>query len=262
MNHHVKIAAVLILAAFAGGCAGFRDISLFSTQEEIELGMGVAQQVESEMKLLDDPQVVGYVRTVGSRVAAHAERQDIEYVFNVVDAPDQINAFAIPGGWVYIFTGLLKQMQTEAELAAVLAHEVAHIAERHSMEQLTRQFGFNLVLSAVLGEEAAAWQAILAQASSGLVMLRFSRDDERQADELGVQYMYAAGYNPEGMVHLLELFLSMQEREPSKVEQWLSTHPISSERIRLVKEQIEEQDLQTTGTVERQAYQNMIRRLR
>jgi len=248
MNHRIKIAAVLILAAFVSGCAQFRDISLFSTQEEVELGMNVAEQVESEMTLLEDPQVIGYVRTVGARVAAQAERQDIEYVFNVIDAPDQINAFAIPGGWIYIFTGLLKEMQTEAELAAVLAHEVGHIAERHSMEQLTRQFGFSIVVNALLGEEAAAWQAILAQASSGLLMLRFSRDDERQADELGVQYIYAAGY--------------MQEYEPSKVEQWLSTHPISSERIRLVKEQIEEQNLQTTGTVGREGYQNMIRRLR
>ncbi|NQT18690.1 MAG: M48 family metalloprotease [Planctomycetes bacterium] len=234
---------VVLSLPYAAGCAHLRDISMFSTQQEVELGQRVSEEVETEVRLLNNPVILNYVREVGAKVASKARRQDVVYVFKIIDDVGQVNAFAVPGGNIYIFSGLLARMESEAELAAVLGHETAHIAERHSMEALTRQVGFSVVISALLGEQAAAWQKILADVTSTMTTLKFSREDEKEADVLGLEYMYSAGYDARGMVNLLELFLELYEREPSVVEEWLSTHPPSSKRIRIVKDLISEHNM-------------------
>lgn len=244
-NTKKRLLLVLMILSLscAAGCASLRDISIFTTEQEVELGQRVSEEVEAEVTLLNDPVILNYVREVGAKVASKAERQDIVYVFKVIDDVGQVNAFAVPGGNIYVFSGLLARMDSEAELAAVLGHETAHIAERHSMEALTRQVGFNIMVSALLGEEAAAWQELLANVSSTMAILKFSRKDEEESDELGLEYMHSAGYDARGMVDLLELFLELSQSEPSAIEVWLSTHPASSERIRIVKELIHKHNL-------------------
>ena len=236
-NMTLFVLALLSLSA-AGGCGSLRDVSIFTTEQEVELGQRVSEQIEAEATLLEDPVILAYVREVGARVASKAERQDVTYVFKVIDDPEQVNAFAVPGGNIYILTGLLARMDSEAELAAVLGHEAAHIAEHHSMEALTRQVGFSVMAQALLGEEAAAWQAILADVGSNLASLKFRREDEKESDALGLEYMFDAGYDPDGMVNLLELFAELSEGDMSVISAWLSTHPPSPERVRLVKELI------------------------
>jgi len=252
--------AVLVLTV-AAGCGSFRDVSIFTTEQEIEIGQKVSADIESQMKMLDNREVVTYVRRVGSRVASKADRQDITYTFNVIDDSKTVNAFAVPGGNIYVYTGLLTRLHSEAELAAVLGHETAHIAQRHSMKALTRQVGFGIMLRAVLGQEPAAWQEIIANVAGNLAFLSFSRTDEKEADALGLEYMHKAGYDPEGMVNLLTVFLDLAQREPTAMEIWLSTHPPSSERIELVKQQISR--LGTTGgKVGTDEYARMLRELR
>jgi len=255
--------AILALAVMLSttGCASLRSFSVFSTEQEIEIGQKVSADIESQMPLLNDPEVVSYVRRVGGSVASESERRDITYEFKVINDKQTVNAFAVPGGNIYIYTGLLTRLSNEAELAAVLAHETAHIAKRHSMNALTQQVGYGIVLKAVLGNEAAAWQEVIANVVGSLAFLSFSRTDEKEADELGVIYMTKAGYDPQGMVHLLEVFLSLAEREPSAMEIWLSTHPPSSERIELVKNQISEIGT-TGGKVGADDYRAMLRRIK
>jgi len=228
-------AMIAVIALGAAGCAGFRNISIFTIEEEIELGRRISEEIESKVKLLNDPAIVDYVRHVGAKVASRSERRDVVYVFKVIDDIGQVNAFAVPGGFIYVFTGLLARMESEAELAAVLGHETAHVAERHSMEALTREVGFNLMVQALLGEKAAAWQELLANVTHTMAFLKFSREDEKEADEKGLVYMFGAGYDPQGMIDLLELFIELSDTEPSVIEEWLSTHPACRQRVRDVQ---------------------------
>jgi len=238
-----KFRPAFLVLLMAAGCGSLRNFSIFTTEQEVELGRRVSEELEAEVELLDDPAIVGYVQAIGAKVAARAWRQDITYEFKVIDDPEQANAFAIPGGHIYIFTGLLIRMDSEMELAAVLGHEAAHIAERHSMEALTRQVGLNLILAALTGEEAAAWQELLADVGTTLAFAKFSRQDEKEADELGLIFMYSAGYDPQGMVDLLELFVELAERELSVIELWLSSHPGTKQRVKMVKDLIREFNL-------------------
>lgn len=256
-----RFAAAALLLLAATGCESARNISLFSTQQEVELGTEMSTKIESEMKLLNDPAVVNYVKEVGGKVSAQAARQDVEYVFKVIDDPEQVNAFAVPGGNIYIFTGLLTRMSDEAELAAVLAHETAHIDERHSMEALTRQVGYEIVVGAVLGDQAAAWEKILSGVAGNLAFLKFSRSDERQADQIGLELMVKAGYDPQGMVDLLQMFETLAQSQPSAIEIWLSSHPASSERVALVKQQIARENLHG-GSVNAEQYQSLVKRIK
>ena len=232
-------AVVAVVALGAAGCASFRNISIFTTQEEIELGRRISEEIEAEVKLLNDPVIVNYVRHIGAKVASRSERRNIVYEFKVIDDIGQVNAFAVPGGFIYIFTGLLARMESEGELAAVLGHETAHISERHSMEALTREVGFNIMVQALLGDKAAAWQELLANVTYTMAFLKFSRQDEKEADEVGLMYMFGAGYDPQGMIDLLELFIELSGTEPSAIEEWLSTHPTSQKRVKDVQALIE-----------------------
>ena len=154
-------AVVAVVALGTAGCG----VSIFTTREEIDLGRRMSAEIESEVKLLADPVIVNYVRDVGAKVASRSERRDVVYVFNVIDDIGQVNAFAVPGGFIYIFTRRRARRESEAELAAGLGHEAAHVAGRHSMEALTRQVGYDLLIQALLGDESAAWQELLADVS-------------------------------------------------------------------------------------------------
>jgi len=262
-NHSLR--TPLLLAALvmigASGCQSARSINIFTTAQEVEIGRQVSAEVEQQNKLLADPAVVNYVSQVGEKVAAKATRQDVDYAFKVIDNSKEINAFAVPGGNVYVYSGLLTQMKTESELAAVLGHEVAHISLRHSMRTLTKQAGFDLLLAVVLGENAPAWQSTLGNLVGNVTFLQFSKDDESDADEEGLSYMYNAGYDPQGMVDLLTLFTTLQQKEPSKIEVFLSSHPAPKERVGEVKELIRNGNL-SGGIVNAQQYQAAVKSIR
>jgi predicted Zn-dependent protease len=215
------------------------QINLISTEKEIKLGKEVAAEIEKEQPLHQDARLARYVSEVGRAVASKSERPGITYTFKVIDNDDEVNAFALPGGPVYIYSGLLKLAENEAELASVLGHEVAHIVARHSTEQITKSYGILLVTQIILGDNAPAAATMAGDIAGSLGMLKFSRNDEIESDRLGVKYMSAAGYNPNAMLVFQEKLGKVGSENPSRTLNLLSTHPLSQDRIRAIRKEIE-----------------------
>ena len=225
---------IAVMAAALAGCAtsGINkgDFNIVSTAEEVAMGEEFAIEIENQFEVYDDPELTAYVRSVGGRIAAICDRQDIEYHFSVIKN-DEMNAFALPGGYIYIYTGLMKVLDNEGQLAAVLAHEVGHVTARHSAERLTAMYGAQMAVGLLLGDNPAQYQVLIANIFSTTGFLAYSRANEYEADRLGTSYTSLAGYDPECVGELLGKFVDTEAREPSKLEQWLSTHPPASERI-------------------------------
>jgi beta-barrel assembly-enhancing protease len=221
--------------------ASFEGVSLISVNQEIELGRQTQQQVRAKVPRLTDASVVSYVESVGRRLTARAGGPRYPYSFSVANYRE-INAFALPGGPVWIHRGTLAAAQNEAQVASVLAHEVAHIAERHAADQLTKGLianGLLGLLGAVLGNDRSARTAqIAAQALAGGYMLKFSRDDEREADRVGARIMRQAGWDPREMIGFMEVLRRQQGRDPGSVEVFLSSHPGPAERAQLLRTEL------------------------
>ena len=231
------------------GCAtvynpatGRKEMILISSAEEVQIGRSLSQEIiKKEVPPLQDAAKQRYVQQVGQRIVAANDRKDIIYQFMVLDSPD-LNAFALPGGYVYIYRGLLEKTD-EDELAAILAHEVGHIAAKHSVKQLQGALGYNVLVGVALVGLGAKNPA-LAQNISGLsntvyslLSRGYSREDEFFADKLAVKYTSAAGYDPHGMVRVLEL-LNKESGPSGRVFEVLSTHPRMVERIERTKKEI------------------------
>jgi len=214
------------------------QINIISTEEEVRLGKNLAEGVDKDLPVLQDPKLTAYVNEIGQKIAGHAERSNVPYSFKVIDNDKEINAFALPGGPIYVYSGLLKSAENEAELASVLGHEVAHIVARHSTEQLTKKYGFAIVAQLILGEDPGFAAEIGRDIVGSLGMLKFSRNDEIEADRLGVRYMHRAGYNPQAMVSFQEKLGKLQSGKSNRVLALLSTHPMSQERVIAIKQEI------------------------
>ena len=209
-------------------------ISLVSVQQEIDIGREANAQIRKQTAELRDPQVTAYVRRIGQRLAQAAPGAKYPYTFSVADYRE-INAFSLPGGPVWINRGVLQVSANESQAAGVLAHEIAHIAQRHAADQLTKTMlaKWSLsVLGAMLGNTGGAGTAQIAGAlvADG-VFLKFSRDDEREADRVGVQIMRKAGWDPHGMIELFDLLRREANRDPGAVNVFFSTHPSPQDRI-------------------------------
>jgi predicted Zn-dependent protease len=231
-NASLAVVLATLLAAGCGSAGGGGDFNLISIEEEWQLGNQLSQDVEKQVRLNNDPAVNAYVRDMGQKIVAQAAPpfNQLPWQFHVVQ-DDAINAFAIPGGHVYVNTGLIKNARNASELAGVMAHEISHVLARHSTEQLSRQYGLSVIAGAVLGQNPGQLSQIAAQIVAGGALARFSREAEREADEIGIQAMAAAGYNPMGMATMFELLLEHQQSQPSRVEQFFSTHPLTQERL-------------------------------
>lgn len=234
----ILVAAVLGTALLISGCAttGINkgQINIIGSEEEVRMGNELSIEVDKEFTIYRNAEVTAYVQSVGDKVVRVCDRRDIEYHFAVIEK-DELNAFAMPGGYIYIYTGLMKDLDDEAQLAAVLAHEVGHVTARHSTERLTAIYGYQLLASLVLGDNPNFWAGLVADIFSTTGMLAYSRKNEYEADRLGATYANAAGYDPGGMTDLLGKLAAMQQREPSKLEELLTTHPPTSERLSRVK---------------------------
>lgn len=209
-------------------------ITLISVPQEIEIGREANAQVRKKTARLRDPQVTAYITRIGQRLAKAAPGAKYPYSFEVADAAE-INAFSLPGGPVWINRGVLRAAGNESQVAGVLAHEIAHIAQRHAADQLTKTLlaKWSLgVLGAMLGNAGGAGtaQAAGAMAASG-VFLKFSRDDERDADRVGLQIMTKAGWDARGMIELFETLRRESARDPGAVDVFFSTHPSPGDRI-------------------------------
>src|SRR5262245_4495787 len=213
------------------GLAGFTIVSI---PQEIEIGREENAQVRKQMTQLSDPEVRAYITRIGQRLARAAPGAKYPYSFTVANYRE-INAFSLPGGPVWINRGVLHAAANESQVAGVLAHEIAHIAQRHAADQMTKAVLARWSLSmlgAMLGNSGGAGAAQVAGAlvTNG-VFLKFSRDDERDADRVGLQIMTKAGWDPRGMIELFDVLRREANRNPGAVEQFFSTHPSPEDRI-------------------------------
>lgn len=232
--------AILVLSLFflAASCAvnpvtGKQEISLISEQGEIELGASTDKEVRAQFGVYEDPSLKEYVQKVGMALVPHTHRPHLTYHFAVLDTP-VVNAFAVPGGYIYVTRGILALMNSEAELAVVLAHELGHVNARHSVRKMSQMMlaQIGLVVGSALSETFAK-AAGVAGVGVQLLFLQFSRDDERQADQLGVEYTRKGQYNPAYMIDFFESLQTMGDLSGGQtLPGFLSTHPLTSERIK------------------------------
>lgn len=218
------------------GCAS--GFNLVSVDEEWQMGQQLEQEVAQQVEVLHDATLTNYVNRIGQRIVAQTELANRPWRFHVVN-DGSINAFNVPGGLVYVHTGLIAAADNTAELAGVIAHEVAHGAARHGTERMTQAYGLNVAAALLLGQDPGLAAQIAAQIAGGGAIAKFSRDDEREADERGVRYMAAAGYNPEGMATMFQKLIADRQRRPGAVEQFFSTHPLTEDRIADVRREAE-----------------------
>jgi Zn-dependent protease with chaperone function len=204
-----------------------------SEKDEIELGRHAAAEIEKGILLVGDPAVVQYVDELGQSLVQKSTRKGIAYTFKVVDSPE-INAFALPGGFVYVNRGLIEAADTQDELAGVLAHEIGHVVARHGADQAVRaslaQTGLG-ALGGLLGQgTSASIGEMAAQMAATGVFMRFSRQAEREADRLGARMLYDAGLEPKGMVTFFDKLAALQKTQPNVVQQFFLSHPSPAER--------------------------------
>jgi predicted Zn-dependent protease len=215
--------------------------ALISVKQEIELGRQAQQQVKAKVPALSDRTVVSYIQSVGRRLSVVATGPKYPYSYSIANYRE-INAFALPGGPVWIHRGTIAAARNEAQLASVLAHEIAHISERHAADQLTKSLvanGLLGLLGAVLGNDRSAQTAqAAAQVLAGGYMLKFSRDDEREADRVGAGMMRRAGWDAREMIAFMEILRRQQGRDPGSVATFLSSHPGPAERIALLRTEL------------------------
>jgi predicted Zn-dependent protease len=220
--------AILAAGAFLLAGAPSARAGLISRSEEAKIGQDAARQFESQNSTSRDRRV----EAIGNRIARVSDRRDIEYSFKVVER-DEVNAISLPGGYVYVYRGLLRMVGDDDDaLAGVIAHEVGHITERHSVKQVEKAMGANLLLELLTKGKSRTAGAIIAN----LLSLKFGRSDEFEADEVGVTYMDRAGYDPRGLVRFFRQLEASESRGGNSVS-WLRTHPNSGERARRVEEQ-------------------------
>jgi predicted Zn-dependent protease len=234
----VRHAAALLAAAAAVSLTPLAAQYLISVKEEIELGRRTQRDVKAKTPEVKDRHVVDYVQQIGRSLAARAGGPTYPYSFSVANYRE-INAFALPGGPVWIHRATIASARNEAQIASVLAHEIAHIAQRHAADQLTKNLianGLLGLLGAVLGNDGGARTAqAAAQVMANGYLLKFSREDEREADRVGARIMRQAGWDPREMVAFMELLRGQQGRDPSSVEVFLSSHPAPAERAQLLR---------------------------
>ena len=235
MSTSLLRSTILFLALAVSGLAGCSSgFNLVSVDEEWQMGQQIERDVAQQVDILNDATLTNYVNRIGQRVVSKTKFANRPWRFYVVQ-DDAINAFNVPGGLVYVNTGLIAAADNTAELAGVIAHEVAHGAARHGTERMTQAYGLNVGAALLLGQDPGMAQQIAAQLAGGGAIAKFSRDDEREADILGVRFMAQAGYNPEGMATMFDKLMADRQRRPSSVEQFFSTHPLTEERIATVR---------------------------
>ena len=210
-----------------------KGVNFYSLEHEIALGKGLAQEVERTSKMIDDPVVTEYVNRVGQNLVRNSDAQ-VPFTIKVIDS-DEVNAFALPGGFFYVNSGLILRAQEESELAGVMAHEISHVIARHGTKQATRGEIMQLATIPLILLGPGGWAGYgiyeALQLAIPLSYLKFSRDAEREADFLGIQYMYKAGYDPNAYVTFFERIQADEKRRPGTIPKLFATHPPTPERI-------------------------------
>jgi len=234
------VAAAAVIACATNPATGKKQLMLVSAAQEIAMGKAADQEAVAAYGLYPDPKVQAYVERLGKGLAAKSERPDLPWSFKVVDDPT-VNAFALPGGYIYVTRGIMTYLRSEAELVAVLGHEIGHVTGRHSASQMSKQqlaMG-GLIVGMAVEPELQRFGG-LAQQALGLLFLKFGRDDENQADELGLRYMARQDYDPREMLEVFGVLdgVTRAEGGGDRMPDWLSTHPSPGNRTTRIQGQI------------------------
>ncbi len=267
----LRLTALCLLPFLVGGCSvnpatGKQQLSFYNQQEEIEMGREADAEIVGEVGLYDNPDMQAYVAELGKRLAAASERPDLPWSFKVLDDP-AINAFALPGGYVYVTRGILTHLGSEAELATVVGHEIGHVTARHGANQMSKQLLAlaGLGIAALLVPESDTADAVVGAAFAGmsLLFLSYSRDDERQADQLGLRYSQRAGFDLRESPEVFRLLdRAAKVENAGRLPNWLSTHPDPGARRHRVEEKVAELEAGGTSfegaTVNRDGYLNRL----
>jgi len=242
--------AVTVTACATNPATGKRQFSLMSEEQEIAAGQQNDVEVRREMGVYDDRALEEYITTTGMRLAQMSERPNLPWHFTVVDVP-AINAFALPGGYIYITRGILVFLDDESQLAGVLGHEIGHVTARHAEQQYSKSTGaeLGLILGSIFVPQARPFGQ-LAESGLGLLFLKNSRDDEVQADQLGVKYAARAGWDPAGVPRMLTTLGRIEEASDEKgVPNWLATHPAPEDRVQRVQAAVQQAEAGGTRPV-------------
>ena len=211
-----------------------------SQQQEVQMGQEYAQQINAQLPIIQDPELNRYINVLGDSIAGLTSRRDLEWHFFIVDA-QEVNAFAVPGGFVYVNRGLIQRADQMDELAGVLGHEIGHVLKRHTVKQMEKAQGANIgvtlacVLTSICNSQAAGAAINIA---GGAVFARFSRQDEAEADQQGFDNVVRAGISPVGMVTMFQKLLDERKSRPGAVESWFLTHPLEEDRITAIQARI------------------------
>jgi len=218
----------------ATGCA-------VSTQQEVEMGQEYAQQINAQLPIISDPELNRYINVLGDSIARLTSRGSLDWQFFIVDSKE-VNAFAIPGGFVYINRGLIERADKMDEVAGVLGHEIGHVVKRHTVKQMQQEQKANIgvtlacVLTSIcnsgVGQEAI-------NVAGGALFAKFSRTDEKEADDVGFDNVVRAGISPVGMVTMFQKLLDERKARPAGVDAWFATHPLEEDRIADIQSKID-----------------------
>jgi len=231
------------MASALAGCATEYNLAtqkeeslMYGTDKEVAIGDSLAQQVEHQYKIVSDVDENARAERILDRLVAVTDRQDVQYYIRIIDE-DTVNAVSLPGGYIYVFKGLLEKTKTDDQLAGVVAHEMGHITARHAIKRLQAAYGFTLLQVASIASQdidvVAGVNTMLASVFYG-----YSRQDEFESDRLAVKYMQKAGYNPQGMTEVLGILRKEQEKAPRQQVNYFRTHPYLPARVAVVNETI------------------------
>ncbi|WP_224249001.1 M48 family metallopeptidase [Hyalangium gracile] len=245
-----------VAAGLSTGCAKQRitaekavaDVLITDEQEE-QLGLQVKQELEQKEKIqyVQDPAILEYVNRLATPILqqANRDRKGVKWKVNVINDPKTVNAFATPGGYLYVYTGLLLAASTEAEVVGVLAHEAGHVVGRHSARAMVNAYGIQAITQLALGKDPGTAAQIAAQLVGGGAMLAHGRSEETEADEYGARYTAGSNYDPRGLITFFQKLQQMQGNTPG-VLKWLSTHPTNADRIAHLEKYIAQNGLSGT----------------
>lgn len=222
-----RFAITVLLAFTVTACA------TISTQQEVEMGQQYAAQINQQLPIIQDAEINRYINVLGDSVAGLSDDRDLDWHFFVVDSKE-VNAFALPGGFIYVNRGLIERSDQLDQLAGVLGHEIGHVTNRHSVKLMEKEQAANIgialgcVLTRVCESQATG---ALVDVAGGAIFAKFSREDEKEADESGVQYVTRAGIDPRGIPQMFEKLIEERGARPAGVEAWFSTHPLEEDRV-------------------------------